>query len=77
MNGGRASPSPNGQQECPRAWEHWRMNEVMFAEGFEPLGWKHLPQCKVLLTEGVIIFIWEDNVWQVKQSNENKPITNK
>ena len=50
------------------------MNEVMFVEGFELLGWKQLPKCKVLLTEGIIIFIWEDTVQQAKQSNKNTPI---
>ena len=51
------------------------MNEVMFVEGFELLGWKQLPKCKVLLSEG-IIFIWEDNVQQAKQSNKSMPINN-
>lgn len=75
MNRGRAFPS-QAEQECPLPGSTGKMNEVMFVEGFELLGWKQLPKCKVLLTEGIIIFIWEDNVQQAKQSNKNMPINN-
>ena len=50
------------------------MNEVMFVEGFELLGRKQLPKCKVLLTEGIIIFIREDRAQQAKQSSKSMPI---
>ena len=52
------------------------MNEVMFVEVFELLGWKQIPKFKVLLNEGILILIWEDSVQQAKQSNKNMPINN-
>lgn len=74
MNRSRASPSQAGKQECPPPGSTGKMNEVMFVEGFELLGRKQLPKCKVLLTEGIIIFIREDRAQQAKQSNKSMPI---